>query len=509
MGDGNSLLSEAQALHLLRRTGFGGPRRDRDLEKIVGISRQEAVDEMLDYKPSRFMPRGKTTIDAHNRWIKFMIRARRPIQEKLVLFWHDHLATNDDTVNDVKEMGLQNRTLRLHGKGVPQKKGLRGSLKDFAKAINLDPAMMCMLDTRVNRKEAPNENYARELMEIFWLGVLDEADNPNYTEDDIKQIARAFTGWRVNSKDQPYFDGGNGVDGGNCGSGSSGAGRHDYLACYPSRGPKVVFTQTGGFGPSGRDIAENGEGAAEIDTVIDILFDHTDSDGENTVARHITRLAFEFFGYRGVATSVIDEIVVSSSFDTSFDMRDMLSALFVHDEFYATMSAPSGGGPKSVKWPVDFAVGALRLLKMKPKGKDQRIQGGSFGQIRTILRDMGQELFEPPSVFGWEVEDGWLSSSALLGRYQFARDVSAARLRGGTSLKVDRLIDLSLTNPGDIVDAVTDVLRVTDQYTGAERQALMDYLGLGPINLLDEGTQNVKLRGLFALVIQSPAFQLH
>jgi hypothetical protein len=126
---------------------------------------------------------------------------------------------------------------------------------------------------------------------------------------------------------------------------------------------------------------------------------------------------------------------------------------------------------------------------------------------------MGQIALDPPSVFGWDWETDWLSSATLLARYRFARDVTTARNGGGaTAFRPDRLVDLSLTDPGAIVDAATGVLGVTDQLTTADRDALIEYLTDGgaaaSLDLFDDDVRNRKLGGLFALLLMSPAFQL-
>ena len=124
---------------------------------------------------------------------------------------------------------------------------------------------------------------------------------------------------------------------------------------------------------------------------------------------------------------------------------------------------------------------------------------------------MGQTLLDPPSVFGWDWESAWISTATLLARSAFARDVIASR-HGGGRFRPERLIALDLTQPGAIVDAVTDVLGVTDQLVTDERQALIDYLTDGTattVNLTDPTVRNIKLNGLFGLVLQSPTYQLH
>lgn len=507
MGDASTPLTFGEARHLLRRTSFGGAKKRRDIERLVGLTRGEAAYKLLRFRPSKFKPRGDAIDEVHDSWVRRMLSTKQQLQEKLVVFWHDHFATSNDIIADPLEMALQNQTLRQHCKGAFLRGGARASFKDFVKAINKDPAMTDMLDTRRNSKEAPNENYPRELMELFTLGVFDSNGSPNYTEEDVQQIARAFTGWRVNSDHETYFDGGSGDTSGGCSS--SRTGRHDYSACYPSRGAKVIFKSSGGFGSGGRDYTVNGEGAAEIDTVIDIIFEHRDSDNHNTVARYIGRRLFEYFAYADPDLSVLDAIIAASQFDTNFLVEDFLSALFCHDEFYACAAPPGDGTRKSVKWPVDFAIGTLRLLSLKASGGTLVVDGGSRLRLRTHLDNMGLLLLQPPSVFGWDLEEGWLSSATMLGRFAFARDTIAARNGATTSFQPEELVDLSLTDPGQIVDAVTDVLGVTDDLSAYQRQTLVDYMGPGPVNLNDSTYRNRKLHGLFGLVLQSPAYQLY
>ena len=489
MGDENTVLSPAEARHLLRRTGFGALPRDLDRILSFGQTRGEAVDHLLSQKPQVVHPTGNFFEAAHAKWIRFLIKTKTPLHAKLALFWHDHFATSFVKVADVTLMA--NQIQLLHREGA-------GNMKQLVKDMNRDPAMMEFLDTVRNRKAEPNENYGRELQELFTLGVTDENGNANYTQADVEQIARAFTGW-------DYDRGGTFLD----------TDRHDYMADYPGRGPKVIYQSTGGFGPGGRAFTVNGEGEAEIDTVIDIIFDHTDSDGQKTVARRTARRLLEFFAHASPDLSLIDEVVATSGFDTSWEIAPLLRAIFVHDEFYASMApAPfPASAPKSVKWPVDYVVSTLRLLGMRLGGRTQVLEGRDYVGILAHLDNMGQVILEPPSVFGWDWETAWISSATLLARATFATSIAEARGHGSTSFRPERLIDLSLSAVGDIVDAVTDVLGVTDQLTTMERQVLVDYASDGGANptldLNDYDTRNRKLNGLFALVLQSPAYQLH
>jgi uncharacterized protein (DUF1800 family) len=509
MGDENTILDTRAARHLLRRTGFGAT--TKEIEQTVGQSRGDAVNRLLSFNPRTFRPTGADFRSGHNRWIKALVQTRLPLQAKLALFWHDHFATAIDKVQDIQLMATQIQTLY---------RMCTGSMKDLVKAINIDPAMMEFLDTVRNRKQVPNENYGRELLELFTLGVFDLAPTPqaNYTQADIVQIARAFTGWDYDNGKPEFLDG-----------------RHDYMADYPARGPKVIFQSTGGFGGAGRSFTINGESEdgnerAEIDAVIDIIFDHTDSQGKNTVARRTARRLLEYFAHADPDIAVVDAVVASSGFATNGDPRqwsiaELLRAIFVHDAFYESSEVPLGPTSKrSIKAPVDYVVSTLRILGMRFKGRDVFIDGGGFSDAFNLFENMGQQLLNPPSVFGWDWETAWISSSTLLARYGFARDVSMARGRGTSAFRPERLrvpaslglptaYLLDLTSPAEIVDTVTEILGVKDDLTSAELGILIDYVtddgAVGSLDLHDDDVRNEKLHGLFALVLQSPAYNLH
>jgi len=494
-----AMLSATEAPHLLRRTGFSAPPdRVKELLGPPALTRAAAADLILGARRTRFKPHGRSIENVHDKWIRHMIRTKNPLQERLVLFWHDHFATVDN--KQPRVMSNQNGLLRQF---------CLGNFKDFVKAINKDAAMIEFLDTVRNHRELPNENYARELQELFTLGVKDYNGNPNYAQEDVVQIARAFTGWAYDTRGAAVFD----------------TDRHDYTIDYPLRGPKVIYKTRGGFGPGGQNYAPTAadEGAPEIDAVIDIIFDHIDSDGRKTVARHIAGKLFIYLAQpypkrpaQPALKPVVDELLADSNFDTTWSISALIKAIIINDAFYATdASAPFlGTDLKSIKWPVDYVVSTLRLLKMKLKGSTQFVNGGSYDQIRDQLTNMGQTLLQPPSVFGWNWETAWISSAALLARAAFARDLTTARGGGTTCFHPEKLIDVrNLTDPNAILMAVTDVLGVTDQLTPAEQAKLIKYLtdngANSSLDLTDYDTRNSKLNGLFCLVLQSPVYQLH
>ncbi len=246
----------------------------------------------------------------------------------------------------------------------------------------------------------------------------------------------------------------------------------------------------------------------------EILLAHRDSEGKVTTARRIARRLLEFFCHGGYATvtpavkDVVDQLVAASGFDVTWELTPLLREIFVHDAFYDQAATPS-----SVKWPIDYVVGTFRLLKVKPKGRWAYIDGGEYRGVYDTLADMGQVVFEPPSVFGWDWELSWVNSATLLARAGFARDVTSARGRSANHLRPEKLMSLALTSPDEILDAAADVLGIKESLGAAERAALIAYLtdggAVSSLDLTDWDVRNRKLHGLFALLVQSPVYQLH
>jgi uncharacterized protein (DUF1800 family) len=254
--------------------------------------------------------------------------------------------------------------------------------------------------------------------------------------------------------------------------------------------------------------------------VTDILFDHVDSDGRSTVARRITRRLLEYFAHPEPAQTFVDRVIDASGFAApgpqQWSIERLLRAIFVDDEFYpSTYPALHGGAPKplSVKWPIDLIVSTMRLTRMKPWFKGEAILGVGDGFSEQIAR-MGQVLFEPPSVFGWDWETGWISSSTLLARYEFVAGLVKATFKnGGTRFKMTKIAPGQLTIAGDVVDAVLTHFGVADRLDAADRDDLIGWLTNGgdASTVVDRGDGFVAFRllDMMLLVMQSAAYQLH
>ena len=389
-----------KAAHLLNRAGFGGTLAE--IEKVRKLGPQAAVDRLLDFPdatsgeqdakdqpsfaalkgiPTNFremsaMYAGKTPqermelqqkMQMANRvalvgtaewWMNRMTTAVNPFQEKLTLFWHGHFTTGANDERLARQMWAQNETLRKHA---------AGNFAAFVKAIARDPAMLDYLNNQENRRSHPNENFARELMELFTLGI------GNYTEADVKNAARAFTGWGHNGGEFIFrrFD-------------------HDPDS-------KMFLGKTGNF---------------DGDEIIDLIL------RQSACSKYIAGRFWDFFVSETPNDAVIaslGEVLLSSG----YELRPMLRTLFTSRAFY---SAEMIGA--QIKSPVQLLTGSARLLGVRlPPGR-------MMFQPNGPLMQMGQAPFHPPNVRGWPGGRAWVNTSTLFVRYncvsRLADDVETA-----------------------------------------------------------------------------------
>ncbi len=280
-------------------------------------------------------------------WADRMISSPRPLEEKMTLFWHNHFANNETKVRDYRKLLLQNKTFRTHA---------TGNFKNLIIATAKDPAMLYFLDAGQNVKGSPNENFAREIMELFTLGV------GNYEEKDIREAARAFTGWNTNdlefivNKDQ-----------------------HD-------NGSKTILNKTGDF--SGED-------------VIDILL------SQDAASKFLVKKIYKEF----VNEEVNDDIITDYANilkNNNFELKPLLSAIFLSRDFYSDNNRGS-----HIKSPVELVISTYRKL-----GLSNTPGIPDFNQSTTA---MGQTLFWPPTVAGWAGGRSWITPALLMERGNFAR----------------------------------------------------------------------------------------
>ena len=288
-------------------------------------------------------------------WMQRIVATSSPLREKLTLFWHGHFATGVSKVRDPKLMYLQNQLFRTRGSG---------SFEALTQAVAKDGAMMFWLDTETDKKAHPNENFARELMELFTIGI------GNYTQDDVTAGARSFTGWAYSRRSYGYF---------------FQAAQHDF-------GTKVFLDQSGDF--DGTDI-------------ISILVGRPES------ARFVLAKLWSHFAYPvAPADPVVDDLM--GAYGSGFDVAGSLRAIFLHPKF-RSVEARTG----LVKQPIEYVAGVARALGVG--AGSSRSDGGAGRPILARLATaLGQEPFNPPNVGGWGQNSYWLDTATAEVRLEAA-----------------------------------------------------------------------------------------
>ena len=366
--------------HLMRRAGFGATRDE--LEAYAAQGYTATVDELLNPGDPEVMPDDvirRYHVDqselrqldgAGANWLYRMITTKCPLEEKIALFWHGLFATGYSKLNQARALLNQIDMFRNHG---------LGRFDNLLVELSKDPAMLLWLDNTDNHNGAINENYGRELLELFSMGI------GNYTEDDIKECSRAFTGWTLGnaeymavraSKDSiwPY---------------SRIAWHFQFRDWDHDEGEKTFLGETGNF---------NGE------DIIAIIA------RQQATARFVCTRLFQFFAADEVDGDVepVIEGMMQSYFDSGYEIRAVLRTLFLSDYFTSDKARYA-----RVKGPVELLVGAIRQAgsyRSPTLGVHQLAYQGFF---------MGQGLLQPPSVEGWHEGMEWIDSGSLVERVNF------------------------------------------------------------------------------------------
>ena len=282
------------------------------------------------------------------RWVDEMINSEAQLREKMSLFWHGHFACR------VLNSYYQQELLQLI------RENALGNFKDILRAVSKSASMLQFLNNQQNRKQHPNENFAREVMELFTMG------RGNYTETDVKEAARAFTGWGFNVKGEFVFR----------------VNAHDD-------GRKTVLGKTGNF---------------DGDAVIDILLE------QKQTARFLTRKIYRFFVNDNVDETKV-EWLSSRWYNSGYDIKKLLEDIFTNDWFYEEKNIGT-----HIKSPVELMVGIRRLLPMKMENDQAQV---------LFQRALGQVLFFPPNVAGWPGGKSWIDSSSLMLRLRIPQILTA------------------------------------------------------------------------------------
>ena len=461
--------------HLMRRAGFGSPRSELESRATKGYT--ATVDELVYPEDNGIPPIDESIIFRHNpgfeipgglphngqaHWMYRLINTPRPLEEKMALFWHNIFATAHSKLDNCNQMQAQVDMFRRHG---------MGNYRELLVRLAKDPAMIFWLDNNENHKGAPNENWGRELLELFSMG------QGNYTELDVKECSRAFTGWTIAPKlpRMPYL-------------------RHlwqfEYLPHDHDDGEKVFLGQRGRF---------NGE------DIIDIIV------RQPATARFMARHLYNFFVADEVQVpSWLDEAprdpaavnrIAATFVDSGYDIRATLHMIFNADFF----KDPSVWHTK-VKSPAEVIAGTMRLVQ------DHTFPKPGIGPIGMETAYQGQSLLDPPSVEGWHTGQEWLDTGALVRRINFVADrvgvVSLPgindiiqRLAAKENLTVEEFVDgcADLMGPVQIDDDTRQELIVHAQVGGPVRRGRCEEERLAFSRRVGE---------MLRLIASAPEFQL-
>jgi uncharacterized protein (DUF1800 family) len=485
-----AVVPDSDIEHLLRRAGFGA--RADELDLYRSMTTAQAIDYLVNYgqvpddvddqigKPGyvgtstsgRTLSPQSNIGDARQRWLFRMLHTNRPLQEKMTLFWHNHFATGYTKI--AGDTNASEGARYMAAKAIEDPAGVRGQLEmlrdnalgNFQQIllnIAKDTAMLFWLDGRTNTKAMPQENFGREVMELFTMGV------GNYTEPDVYAAARVFTGWNLTRP------------------GSAADGTQHYEFVYnPSQ--HETASKTFSF-----PIYSDGGKTIPMRSASNGMQDGLDLIGAlaanpNTGRYLATKLYRYFISEAGDVDSGWVDRIASVYFQSQYDMRAVVREILNSPEFWD----PSAYFAR-YSWPAEFVVRAM---------KDIGWVGFSVGDALTPLANMGQILYDPPNVSGWALGESWFSTGATLARMNFAATLAgnqkfklatAAKPYNHTSDSVLAwALDQIQTAPLDssVITAFGNYLRATGSWTGSDAQL------------------QTKVPGLVHLIVGSSEYQL-
>ena len=458
--------------HLLRRAGFGATADE--LDRYMSIGYEAAVEALLTQTDSEALPDDlirRYHVDqsdlrsgpaAAARWVYRMVNTDAVLREKMCLFWHRIFATAATKLIQARMVTNQVDMFRTYG---------MGSFRELLVRLSRDPAMLMWLDNQDNHKDSINENFGREILELFSMGV------GNYTEDDIKECSRAFTGWRVVNPDYMSIKMRNNT-----------ARPYGYIAW------QFEYDDHDHDHDDKRFLGEAGDFNGE--DIVDVIC------RQPATARFIARHLYHFF----VADELpvpqwphfpprdpeAIEIMAQAYFDSGYDISAMLRAMFNSDFFKSEASRFA-----RIKSPAEMVVGTLRIAG--PIGLPSTDTYDAAGACAA----MGQGLLNPPSVEGWQGGSEWINTGAYVQRVNFASRVLNDPDKPGIRAIIDRIEAMSrgrTMSPEQVVDACLDILGPLP-VLDTTRAGLIDYAGKwGDLSFSDEESAARAGRHILTLV---------
>ena len=407
--------------HLMRRAGFTATRKELEYYNTQGYN--QTVEKLLHPQGSSHLPDDiirryhvgqyelRQLDEAGAYWMYRMITTENPLEEKMALFWHGLFATGYSKLNQARVLLNQVDMFRKYG---------LGSFKDLLIELSKDPAMIIWLDNNENHNGAINENYGRELLELFSMGI------GNYSEQDIKECAKAFTGWTVKNADYmamraskdsiwPY---------------GRIAWHYEYRADDHDTGVKEFLDQKGTF---------NGEEVVEIIV------------RQEATARFISTRLFQFFVSDEInsAGEKLIKAMMNEYFDSDFNISCVMRVLLTSEYFKSDAAFYS-----RVKAPVESVVGTARLAGSY---NEPTLNVHSLWSQATF---MGQGLLSPPTVEGWHEGTEWIDSGALVERVNFVSNELSNTENPGIKFMIDTILNRLETpiTPENAVDNCLDLI---------------------------------------------------
>jgi uncharacterized protein (DUF1800 family) len=480
---------DPQIEHLLRRAGFGA--RSDELDRFRRMTITDGINYLVDYDQipddvdshigqSGYVGVNTTRgplapqsniVDARERWLFRMLHTNRPLQEKMTLFWHNHFATGYTKIAGLSNAAEGARYMAAKASEDPGKvrgqiEMLRdnalGNFQDILINVAKDTAMLFWLDGKTNTKNAPQENFGRELMELFTMGV------GHYTEPDVYAAARVFTGWNTTRP------------------GSSADGSQHYEFNYvPGNHETTAKTFSFPIYSDGSKTIPARSAASGMQDGLDLIA--ALAGNPNTGQYLATKLYRFFISETGDVDQQWVSRIASVYFEKHYDMKEVLRAVLFSPEFWQPQAYFA-----RYAWPVEYVVRSL---------KDIGYVGFSVFDALTPLSNMGQVLYDPPDVSGWDLGQSWFSTGAMLSRMNFASQIAgnqkfrlatAAQSSGATA---DKLLTWALdqvqTSPMDtsVKNELSAYLTSTGPWTGSATQL------------------QAKVPGLVHLVAGSPEYQ--
>lgn len=452
--------------HLLNRFGLGASQEDlayygsgtwRDaVEKLLDDDHPEVDVKIPDsfFDPSSPGLQRMSQLQGH--WYRRLIITNRPLQHRMLLFWHDHFATSSSKVRIAQAMLAHMDTLYDNA---------LGPFRTLIGAVSKDPAMIIWLDLQENTKDSPNENFAREVMELFTLGV----DN-GYTENDIREVARAFTGWQFKQSRRR-------------------GGRTIEFSLSPELhdpGKKSVLGQVGNL---------------DGDDVLDILCKHPGT------AKYIAKKAWEYFAYKDVDAVTLERIT-QTFFNSGLQVKSLIRSIMTDEQFYSERAIGT-----RIKSPVDFCVGTARAIGVQKLERGDAARPVPFGSLlKVATRDMGMALLEPPDVNGWPSGPEWITSATMTKRIAWARllflgeQQSLTRNRRRTPPFTAREF-FRATTPEELGRELIKVLGA--KATPAQEQVVVSAAMNASYGSLTDENFNIVAAQAAMVLFALPAFQLH